>query len=118
MDIPVESWYNAIFRRYSNRQYNGKPVEDELLTRLEKVSDEFRPFQGVRSQVVREPEHDVFKGLIGTFGKVIGAVHYIAFIKNPTLISESVIGYMGEGIILEATALGLNTCWVTGGIQT
>ncbi|MHA2178341.1 MAG: nitroreductase family protein, partial [Candidatus Thorarchaeota archaeon] len=26
----------------------------------------------------------------------------------------AVTGYLGEGIILEATALGLNTCWVGG----
>ncbi|KKL04715.1 hypothetical protein LCGC14_2613280, partial [marine sediment metagenome] len=24
------------------------------------------------------------------------------------------VGYTGEGVILEATALGLNTCWVGG----
>jgi Putative TM nitroreductase len=27
---------------------------------------------------------------------------------------QAEVGYTGEGIILEATALGLNTCWVSG----
>ena len=27
---------------------------------------------------------------------------------------QSITGYLGEGVILEATALGLNTCWVGG----
>ena len=32
---------------------------------------------------------------------------------NSPFVQEEV-GYTGEGIILEATALGLNTCWVAG----
>jgi len=32
---------------------------------------------------------------------------------NSPFVQEQV-GYTGEGIILEATALGLNTCWVAG----
>jgi nitroreductase len=27
---------------------------------------------------------------------------------------QTITGYLGEGVILEATALGLNTCWVGG----
>ncbi len=40
---------------------------------------------------------------------------FIAFIRdmNSPFVQEEV-GYTGEGIILEATALGLNTCWVAG----
>jgi hypothetical protein len=52
---------------------------------------------------------------MGSFGKVKGAQAFIAFIGNmdDPLVHEEV-GYTGEGIILEATALGLNTCWVGG----
>lgn len=58
---------------------------------------------------------DVFKGFLGSYGKVKGAPAFIAFIgsmDDPHVQEE--VGYTGEGIILEATALGLNTCWVGG----
>ncbi len=60
------------------------------------------------------PEN-VFKGLIGRYGRVNGAPHYIAFIGNvDEARMQEATGYMGEGIVLEATALGLGTCWVGG----
>jgi hypothetical protein len=57
----------------------------------------------------------VFKGIIGSYGRVKGAPAFIAFIgdMDDPFIQEKV-GYTGEGIILEATALGLGTCWVAG----
>lgn len=64
---------------------------------------------------MNEPAKDVFKGIIGGYGKVSGAPAFIAFIgdmRAPSVQEE--VGYTGEGIILEATALGLNTCWVAG----
>lgn len=57
----------------------------------------------------------VFKGAIGHYGKIKDAPAFIAFIGNMgnPYIHEQV-GYLGEGIILEATALNLATCWVGG----
>jgi len=56
---------------------------------------------------------DVFKGIIGAYGKIRGAPHMIAFIGDTRdrHVREK-IGYYGEAIVLEATALGLGTCWV------
>ena len=73
------------------------------------------PFPNARSCLVTESIKDVFKGIVGSYGKVKGAPAFIAFIGN--IDSDSVqeeVGYTGEGVILEATALGLNTCWVAG----
>ena len=40
---------------------------------------------------------------------------FIAFIGNMNSASvQEEVGYTGEGVILEATELGLNTCWVAG----
>lgn len=116
MEIPSESWYNAIFLRHSQRKYSGEVPEEQVTTRIEKVCTEFTPFPGVRSVLVREPANDVFKGAVGQyFFKVTEAPYYIAFIgdmKAPNVQASA--GYIGEGVILEATALGLNTCWVGG----
>ena len=62
-----------------------------------------------------ESVQDVFKGIVGSYGKIKDAPAFIAFIGNmdsPYVQEE--VGYTGEGVILEATALGLNTCWVGG----
>jgi len=64
---------------------------------------------------VSKPAKGIFKGIVGGYGKVSGAPAFIAFIgdmRAPSVQEE--VGYTGEGIILEATALRLNTCWVGG----
>ncbi len=73
----------------------------------------FNPFDGVRAVLVWEASEDIYAGVIGSYGKVSGARHLIAFIgdgKNYNI--QEKIGFMGEGVILEATSLGSNTCWV------
>jgi len=115
MSLPVETWYAAIFRRRSRRTYISKPVDGEKMERLDDACRNFRPFPGARSELVWNSPQPVFKGLIGRYGRVTGAPHYIAFIgaMDAPRVQEAT-GYMGEGIILEATALGLGTCWVGG----
>jgi nitroreductase len=115
MILPVDPWYQSIFLRQSERLYSGKPAPEKDLSEIDKLCEQFRPFSGSRAKLVRNPPDDVFKGIIGSYGKVKNAPHYVAFIgdtKSPTV--EEALGYMGEGIILGATALGLNTCWVAG----
>jgi nitroreductase len=115
MDIPVETWYAAIFHRSSRRTYLPKTLEENKLERLRTVCREFRPFPGARAELVLSSPERIFKGLAGHYGRVNGALHYVAFIgeMNSPIVQEAV-GYLGEAIILEATALGLDTCWVGG----
>ena len=115
MEIPAESWYQAIFVRRSRRSFIARPPEEEKLERLEKVCREFRPFAGVRAEFLRNSPEKVFKGIVGGYGKITGAPYYVAFIgSSGSPKVEEGIGYTGEGVILEATALGLGTCWVSG----
>ncbi len=115
MDIPVERWYPCIAERTSRRNFDGRLPEEEKLARLERVCREFRPFPECRAELVREPATGVFKGILGSYGRVTGAPSYIAFIgdMNSARVQEC-LGYTGEGLILEAAALGLGTCWVGG----
>ena len=115
MDIPTESWFEAIFKRRSRRTFLSKHVEGGKLEGLVAVCRDFRPFPGARAAFVAESPERVFRGLLGRYGRVNGAPHYIAFVgEMDTPQVQEAIGYMGEGIILEATALGLATCWVGG----
>jgi nitroreductase len=116
MDIPYSRWHLAIGKRRSRRHFDPNiPIAPEALAALDKVCNQFAPFPHARSRLVTESVESVFKGLIGSYGKIKDAPAFIAFIGNmdgPFVQEE--VGYTGEGIILEATALGLNTCWVGG----
>ena len=116
MDIPFSRWHLAIEKRRSRRHFDPNlPIAPEALAALDKVCNQFAPFPHARSRLVTESAESVFKGIIGSYGKVKGAPVFIAFVGNmdDPFVQEKV-GYTGEGTILEATALGLNTCWVAG----
>jgi len=64
---------------------------------------------------VTESVKGVFRGIVGSYGKIKDAPAFIAFIGNvESAFVQEEVGYTGEGVILEATSLGLNTCWVVG----
>lgn len=113
MDIPFERWYAAIPKRRSRRSFETKPVEQTLLSHINKVCEEFRPFSEARAVLVTHSPDKVFKGAIGHYGKIKGAPAFVAFIGNmDSPYVQEKVGYTGEGIVLEAEALGLATCWV------
>jgi len=116
MDIPFSRWHAAIEQRRSRRHFDpNRAIEPEKMAALDTICKQFRPFPQARSCLVTEPAQDVFKGIAGSYGKIKGATAFIAFIgdmDHPFVQEE--VGYTGEGVILEATALGLNTCWVAG----
>jgi nitroreductase len=116
MDIPFSRWHPAIEKRRSRRHFDPDlPIPPETLAALDKVCNQFAPFPHARSRLVTESAESVFKGIIGSYGKVKDAQAFIAFIGDmDDPFAQEEVGYTGEGIILEATALGLNTCWVGG----
>jgi nitroreductase len=116
MDIPSSRWYAAIFKRQSHRKFDDKRrLDSASLEALEKVCRDFKPYSSARACLVNEPDKDIFTGIVGRYGKVTGAPAFVAFIGDMTSASaQEDVGYTGEGIILEATALGLDTCWVGG----
>jgi len=115
MELPVEAWFEAVTDRTSRRTYEARLPGDEQLIPLENACREFRPFPESRAEFVRQPADGVFKGIIGSYGRITGAPCYLAFIVDLTSGRvQECAGYTGEGLILQATALGLDTCWVGG----
>ena len=118
MNIPASRWYRVIEKRRSRRHFEKKLPGGNQLSRLQTVCDDFQPFNSVRSILVKKPPDNIFKGIIGSYGIIRGAAAFIAFVgnvKNPRVQEQ--LGYTGEGIILEAEALKLNTCWVGGSFR-
>ncbi len=134
MDLRPD-WFDMIGRRVSRRLYDDRDVPEELREQLEVFCDGASAPAGApgspqvqpgevpapaRVALVDDPERRLFTGLIGGYGKVAGTPLAAAFIGRaptaddvPAEVQQSV-GYLGEGLILEATRLGLGTCWIAG----
>jgi nitroreductase len=104
----------AIERRGSRRTFDGSPVPEDKLERIEAACDGFRPWENARTVLVRDPATDVFRGIVGSYGKVTGAPHLLAMIGSVEALYDQRAGYTGEAIVLLATSLGVGTCWIGG----
>jgi hypothetical protein len=115
MEIPFSRWHAAIPLRRSRRRYDSIPLEPVQLEQLQTLCRGFRPYPEARAEMVSGSPDIILRGIVGSYGKVKGAPALIAFIGdiNDHYVNEK-IGYTGEGIVLEATAMGLGTCWVGG----
>jgi len=105
------SWFDAIHRRISSRRFDGVPVEPALLDRLDDTCRRLAA-AGVQARpvLVREAPPEVFTGLVGSYGRIESSPSAIAFVgmEKPTCD----VGYIGEAIVLDAAAAGLDTCWL------
>jgi len=115
VEIPFFRWYDVITKRRSRRLFVQRPIDQKLIEGLNSVCEEFRPFKETWAILVDHSADNVFKGAISHYGKIKNAPAFIAFVGNkddPNVHEKA--GYLGEAIVLEATALNLGTCWVGG----
>ncbi|MBT9131497.1 MAG: hypothetical protein DDT42_02080 [candidate division WS2 bacterium] len=110
------NWYQAIFIRRSRRQYNGQPLPENIIYHLPIFCENLNNIiKGSRVVFVNTDTENVFRGIIGSYGKIKGSPAYAAFIgdmADPNVQEKT--GYLGESFILEATYQSLSTCWVGG----
>ena len=107
-------WLGVVGRRRSRRSYDGVPAEPWELERVEQLLERWRPYPDARVLLVTEPSPGVFTGIVGSYGKVSRAPHVLVFLADDADFSDQHMGYAGEAVILEATRLGLGTCWIGG----
>lgn len=104
-------WFDALAKRISSRRYDGTPIASPLLDSLDQTCHRLTvPGGSARAVLIREAPFDVFTGLIGSYGRVTDAPSAVAFVGPDDAAHE--IGYVGEAVILDATAAGLETCWI------
>ena len=108
-------WLGVVGRRCSRRAYDGVPADPGMLGGIERLLEVWRPYPDARVALVAKPAVDVFTGLVGSYGKVSYAPHVLVFIaEHAEDFADQHLGYTGEATVLEATRLGLATCWVSG----
>ena len=109
----------AIKKRESVRSYDAHIVEDLALRRLLDLPSkahrltEFTPNVALVSG--REQTRRVLSHVIGSYGLVLNAPHLlVGVLPEEGELARLELGYLLEQLVLEATRLGLGTCWVTG----
>lgn len=101
----------AIAARHSVRQYQARPIEEEIASRLKDYISQINAESGLNIQLVlNEPK--AFDSARAHYGKLTGISNYIALIGKKGADINEKCGYCGQKIVLEAQMLGLNTCWV------
>ena len=99
----------AVVARHSVRQYHEKPIEAEIIKRLNEEIALCNQEGGLHIQLVTD-EPKAFAGGMAKYGKFSGVSNYLAMV-GPKGADEA-IGYYGERLVLLAQTLGLNSCWV------
>lgn len=103
---------DAIPRRVSCRQYAGAPSAADWAS-LSYLTGRYS-LPGARLLLLQVPE-DMFTGIVLGYGRISGCTTVAvlaASISEPH--SRLHAGVIGEAFVLEATAMGLGTCWVGG----
>lgn len=104
----------AIDLRQSRRAYLPQPMDTAQLTKLQTEIDQCNKESGLSIQLV-EDGREAFSGFNLSYGMFQGVRSYIALIgKTSDEHLKEKAGYYGEKLVLEATKLGLGTCWVGG----
>lgn len=107
-----ENLLKAIDTRRSVRGYLDREIGDEVETILNKVISEVNEEGSYRFELIlNSPE--AFADMDKTYGVFNNVNNYISIIVNEN-DEEALekVAYYGERIVLEATNLGLGTCWV------
>lgn len=97
--------------RISRRSYIPEFISAEKKEALNKIIADIRTRSGLNIELMEDGENCF--SLIKSYGMFSGVKSYFAFAgdRNDPKMREK-IGYFGEELILEATRLGLGTCWV------
>lgn len=104
-------WLDAAARRISSRRFDAAPIDPALLDRLERTCAQLTsPAARARAVLVREAPAEIFTGLVGSYGRVEGAPSLAAFVGPDDAGIE--VGYVGEAVVLDATAAGVDSVWI------
>ncbi|MGD2143534.1 MAG: nitroreductase family protein [Anaerolineae bacterium] len=109
----------AIHQRVSVRSYADRPVEPALLERLLRFGDAADHLTDVQPRLAlisgTEQVQHILTFMVGSYGLVYNAPHLLVGVLQEESDEARVdLGYVLEQVVLEATRLGLGTCWITG----
>lgn len=101
----------AMQKRHSVRSYDKKPLQEDVLQKMQMLIDCCNTEGNLHIQFVQN-EPRAFSGIMAHYGKFSGVTNYLAMIGEKAPNLQEKCGYYGEKIVLAAQTWGLNTCWV------
>lgn len=119
MELEYNRLYDNIFKRVSTRDFSNHEIEDTVFNKIKIKAEEINKVDSnFKIIVVPEADDSIYKGIIGSYGKIKGAPAYAVFIgkKNDKEIMQKV-GYLGEMFILDILSDNISTCWLSGTIN-
>lgn len=110
----MNAMQTAMENRISRRSYLDKPIDKEEQKQIIRLTEEINKVSGLSTLFVEDSSaaFDSLKKSYGMF-KNVRSIVVMKGKSNDEHLQEKV-GYYGEQLILELTAMGLGTCWVGG----
>ncbi|WP_329888108.1 nitroreductase family protein [Pseudoramibacter sp. HA2172] len=111
--MEIAKYLSAMKKRCSRRKYTDRPIDSKCVKKLEDRIALCNRESGLNMKLVIGNGGKLFDGFRKSYGLFVGVQDYIAMIGSKTLPDRmEKVGRFGEKLILEATAMGLSTCWV------
>lgn len=114
-------WNQPVVRlieeRTSTRSYDKRKIDEDSLRKLNACLEEINAEAGIKARfaLIKTSKGTGGSGeKLGTYGMISGARSYLLGILDKTEKNTARFGYLFEKIILTATDLGLQTCWLGG----
>ena len=106
----------AMEARHSVRQYEPRPLAEDVIAALEAEIHACNEEGGLHIQLVKN-EPKAFDCFMAHYGKFTGVTNYIALVGPKGKVLDEKCGYYGQRLALKAQMLGLNSCWVAMSYQ-
>lgn len=113
----------TIATRKSCRTYNGLHLEASVLEKIDVLCqqqangpDDHEPriFNTIPRPIIRLLRDFSASGMLGTYGVIKGARSFMAMAAGKKPAEQLIAGYIFEKLILQCTAMGIDTCWLGG----
>ncbi|HEX2981443.1 MAG TPA: nitroreductase family protein [Anaerolineaceae bacterium] len=101
----------AISARHSVRKYIDRQISADVQAQL-RAEIAACNAQGDLNIQLATDEPEAFHGLMARYGKFVNVNNYLALVGKKSKTLDESLGYFGERIVLKATTLGLDSCWV------
>lgn len=116
MNLDYGTLYKNIFKRSSIRNFADIAISSDVNKYITALTNSINSeAKNMRLVFVNRKDDSVYKGIIGSYGKVKNAQAYAVFVGKKNVKSTlKDIGYYGEIFILDLLSQNIGTCWISG----
>lgn len=107
----------SIRQRVSTRTFDSREINTETVQKLAGFIEEInqkKEFNGRFELLLNCSQQQEEKRKLGTYGVISGADSFLVAVVHENEKNAEIIGFLFEKIVLFATELGLDTCWLGG----